>query len=437
MTLQKFKDKMNHVSTLKTKEDMKELFGQYDLTFNEKANLAELKATFISHITDLFTKAQAHDEIKASMSDKAQLQTQAEQIIKSATELDEKLATLTQEERDAYVDHLNESMGLGEYFEKAFPQFRSAKETRSAIVVADDLPASKIITNLPVRVITQAIYSEIATYPMGHLITTEQIRNGIKDVFYNDFNDADNKSGFSDVVIGDYNPASAPVFKDTYQVDTEIHAEYPILDSVLNDVALTPAFFVELINNYVWNIAKPIAKAIYKRFIAFIDTDANYDFTKALGSADIKENSKELYEKLASLNTTGRDHLKATFGGKKLEFRLPTGDATLILNSKFSSKYKYDLVAGTFQYGEIKLQAKEILVFDFAILKGYAPDPSTSTLEDTEVVIYQDGVYQEMIHYDASKQVETPKLKSVFHRYMRIGNFKRKNRFMGKFTKNV
>lgn len=432
--LQKLNEDIIKVSLLTKKEELISAMQNYDLKVKEEFTIADMKEILIRHIqTEI-----AQLEIQANTQDEQRLAHQAEKILADATHLQESFKKMTTEERDAYVQVLAETNPeLAKAFDSHFPNFRKASDFTRASQPATDLPASAIITGLPVRLVEQVIISQVEDYPLADQISIEMVRNGMKEVFYNDFNATDNESGFGDVKIGDYNPALSPVFKDTYNVDTEIHKGMPILDSVLNDIMINPASFVALINNVVFGIAKPISHKIFTEFVNYLDTDANYDESSATTGTDAKGKAKELLNKLYQLGQTSRGHLKATFGGKKLEHRLPSNRATIILNTKWATDYKYDLSSMTFQLGEITLPVKSIKIVDFEELKEYATDPSASKLDEIELIIAEDKHFNMIGHYQATKVVATTRMKSVMHTYMRYGIFKRKNRYLGKFTKKT
>lgn len=431
--IEKLKTDIVKVSALGL-EDLQKAMVNYGLEFTPEQTDIELRQTLVKHILDSIASLELAD----AMTDDDSVAKQAEQVIAKATELHEHFQEMDVNERASFVDMLQEDTpALAKEFEKHFPNFRSAKDFTRATQPATDLPMSEIITNLPLRVIEQEIISQVEDYPLAQLIPTEFVRNGIKDVFYNDFNDADVESGFGDVVIGDFNPASSPVFKDTFKVDKELHKGFPIMDALLNDIMLNPSGFVALINSVVWNMSKPISNRIYKEFITYLENDANADEKVAITGTDAKTKAKELHLKLISLGQTSRGHLKAQFNGKKLEHRLPSTRATLILNSKYATDYKYDLTAMTFQLGEITIPVKQILVVDFEELKEYSADVANSKLADIEYVIWEDKNFNMIFHYQATKVMNTTRMKSVVHTYMRYGVFKRKNRYLGIFTKKA
>lgn len=379
------------------------------------------------------------DAVKQELTDKDRLEKTAAKMLEDANAHNEVLKGLeSQEEIDAYIESIEDEFGVGvrEELEKVFPKIR---QTRAAIPTANDLPASDIITTLSVRVVEQAIAKVIANYPMMSNVSTEMVRNGLKEIFYQDYTDADSESGFSDVKIGDFNGERPLEFSELIQVDTEIHKSYKILSTMLNDVTVTPGLFVALVNSFTYAIARPIAKKMFERFVAYLEDDTNFDFVKAFASADTTERAKELSNKLTSLNTTSRKHLsqKPDGSSKILEVRVPATEINLILNSKFSTDYNYDLAAKTFQLGKVTYTVKSIEVVDFELVKDYTSDPSTSKFADTEVIMLQDGKYTRLVHYDAAKTIDTPKMFKTYHSYTRVGALARKDKFAGKFKKHA
>lgn len=435
--IQKLQLDLTKINTL-NKDELVKAVQNYGGTVKSTATKAELVLQLVVIITNEIAKIEIADNAGTDMTS-ADIEKEATKILTQAKELHEAFADMTVEERQAYIE--NElTAPLAEYFKSLFPKFGSEREYRKAIATADDAPTSAIIAGLPVRVVEQSVESFVADYNLGNLISMEMVRNGLKELFFNDFNDADSKSGYSDVEIADYNPKGSPVSQKLYQVDTDLHATYPILDKVLNESFLSPALFVSVINSYLWGIAKPIAKALYKRFLTLISDPTQYDFSQAFSADDAKVKAKAVKTKITSLQTVSRNHLKAKLGGTSasplgLEYRLKPSNAILIVNAKYQSDYQFDLSANTFNLGEIVLQVAGIQVVDFALLKEFGFEATFA--DSAEVIVFENGVYKEFTHYDASKVVDTPKLKQVFHRYLRVGNQKLPHKLLGVWTKFV
>ncbi len=301
--------------------------------------------------------------------------------------------------------------------------------------VTTDLPLSDIINNIPVRVVEQKLERMLAKYKIMNIVPMVQVRNGMKQLFYKDFRDADSTSGASDVVIGDYNMGLEPIFQETKRVNKEIHKGFDIIDGVLNDITIDPSLFVSLVNDYALAIAKPIAKALYKIFITFIDDDSNYDEITEFTSADTKERAEQFYQYITSKGTTSRSNLVVKPNGSTLalEYEMESENMILIMNNAYASKYRFDLSANTFQLGEITIPVSQILVFDFAKLAEYSDKGKASTLASKELILYEKGVVEMISQYNANKVVDTPKLKKVSHSYAKVGEFRYKDKFLGAF----
>lgn len=410
--------------TKMTKKQLEDEFKDLDITYDPALKVDEMKTILINRELIQEVKTEMHEE---NLSE-GDLKKRAADILNTAAKHNEVLQGLkTKEERQAYIETLNDDIApeLGEYLLKSFPELNDAP--------ASDLPASQILTNLPIRIVEQMIANILVTYPLMNMAQREVVTNGIKDLFYKDYRDVNNTSGYADVVIGDYNQGVEPTFQETYKVDTEIHKGYDILSSVLNDVTVTVGLFVSLIKDFTMAIARPFAKKMYQRFITFLDTTDSYDEVVTFSANDAKTKAKEVYSKIIELQTVSRENLKKKPDGSAiaLEYNLSTANAHLVINKKYATDYKYDLSAGTFQLGEIVLPVKTIAVLDFDRLSGYSEtNPASNVLKGLDLILVEDGVYQEMIHYSATKQVNTPKLKEVFHRYDRLGNYRRKDKIL-------
>ncbi|MCS5737199.1 hypothetical protein, partial [Herbiconiux daphne] len=109
------------------------------------------------------------------------------------------------------------------------------------------------------------------------------------------------------------------------------------LDTILNDVTISVGLFIALVNDFEFAIVKPFAKRMYQELITWLDSDATSTYDEVVTFADatdINKQAKELKNKLISLSTPSRTHLKqkpvgATTG---LEYQLNLSNAILILD---------------------------------------------------------------------------------------------------------
>lgn len=400
------------------------------------------KAELVEKLFNDYAEKPVQTENKVEALTEEQLEKKSKRILDKATEINELLAgAKTAEEREAILKGIDTELPIMQDLLVAFPNIL---DPASPVETADDLPASRIITSLPVRVVEQAVNSILTEeYELMKYVSQEDVRNGIKQELYGDFRDADETSGFANVSIDDYNQGIEPVFSEVYKVDIEIHKGMDILSAMLNDVAITAGTYVALIQDVVRGIARPFAKRIYQEVINFLDSDAsatgNYDEVVAFTGADTKAKAKEFHKFLISKNTTSRTNLtkKPSGSTKPLEHKVKASNLAIIINADFATDYKYDLTAMTFQLGEIKLPVKSIEVLDFTKLAEYAKTPASSKLKDMEIIGIEDGVIKLIKHYSGTKIVDTPKLKSVIHRYDRFGIYRLKNKILFAFTKKT
>lgn len=398
------------------------------------------KQELVEKLFNDYAKKDPKTEDKLDSLSEKELELKSKRILEKATEINTLLSNAkTQEEREAILKGIDAELPIMQDLLTAFPNILNPA---SPIETASDLPASKIITSLPVRVVEQMVNSILTDeYELMKYVSQEEVRNGILQIFYGDFRDADEVSGFANVSIDDYNQGHEPIFSETYQVDVEIHKGMDILSSMLNDTAITIGTYVALVQDVVRGIARPFAKRIYQEVINFLDSDAsatgNYDEVVEFTGADTKAKAKEFHKFLISKNTTSRTNLtkKPSGSTKALEHKVKATNLAIIINADFATDYKYDLTANTFQLGEIKLPVKSIEVLDFAKLAEYAKTPATSKLKDMEIIGIEDGVIKLFKHYSGTKIVDTPKLKSVIHRYDRFGLCRLKNKILFAFKK--
>lgn len=341
----------------------------------------------------------------------------------------------TEAERKAYITALGNTMGaaMSDEVDSVFANFVTLADTQPST----DLPTSEIITNLSIRLIDQTISNLSVTYPLMNLVVTKVVANGIKEIFYKDYRDSDNVSGYDDVTIADFNQGREPVFSEAYQVNKNIHKGWDVLSSLLNDVTLSLGLFVALIKDYTMAIGRPFAKVMFQRFITFLDTPAVYDEVLTFKGTTAKDKAKEFYKKIVTLSAPSRTHLKKSIRGttKGLETSIPQTQLHVILNVDYAADYKYDLTANTFQLGEITIKVASITVVDFKTITPEYSTEAAHTLDKTEVILFQYGAYNEMIMFSAAKTMNTPKLKTVIHRYDRIGNYRAKDKLIIKYEK--
>lgn len=417
-----------------------EVYAQWKVEESSKEVNAEIKKLksenkeYKSILSDKEKKDAEATQVKA-------LKSQMEDVIKRATKINEEYAALkTEDERRALIKSFEEQIGQTGLVTDNFTLTNSNGEFLPApIPQASDLPVSEIISNLPVRVMEQQLVNTLQNYSLGSLATVTTVRNGLAQIFYGDYADADSKKAYTDVVLADFNGETTPAGTENYSVDTDIHSSYKVLDAMLNDVTISMGLFLSIVSSAVNGYVKPIAKKMYQRIITFLDTQASYDevITFSQG-ADSKKKAKELHNKIFSLQTTSRSHLKKIPNGltKALEYKLQTGNARLILNKDYASNYRYDVTANTFTLGEITYNVKQIIVLDFDLLDEYS-EGSTDFLKGCEVILFEDGVYHEIRHYQGSKQTQTPKLYSIFHYYTRVGNYRRKDKILLAFKNHA
>ncbi len=450
-------------------DDLKQFIKEHGLPVYDKATIDQLRTTAAVYLAmSLKTKAltkqieTAKQEIKDLEEEKTTTTSDLEAAIEKSNELQEQLDNLpestidlTDEEslknhakdliartnefnealeaapdREEFIREVEEQLNLQPgAFQALFPSIFTSDQS-DPVVVNDDLPVSDIFTTLNVRVLNQTIVDLAITYPFMSIVVTKQTTLGVNDIFYKDYTDTDSQAGYDDVTINDFNPGTYKRFKETFKVDTNIHKGYAILNSVLNDIVLTPGLFAALINDFTYAIARPFAKKMFSRFINKIDDDTFYDEVVALPKAtDTDGKIKALKTKLLALSTPSRSHLKklpngATIG---LEYQSTPSNLVLILNSDLAVKYAYDTKANAYNIGQVEVKVGQVIESDLSLIEAYS-DNSTKVLAGYDMILMEKGVYEEYIKYSATTSVNTPKLKTVFHRYDRLGNLRRKDK---------
>ncbi|MCS5737200.1 hypothetical protein, partial [Herbiconiux daphne] len=75
------------------------------------------------------------------------------------------------------------------------------------------------------------------------------------------------------------------------------------------------------------------------------------------------------------------------------------------------------------------MKVGEIVETDMTLLEEYSNVATASqVLKNYKVILIEKGIYNFIMHYSATKQDNTPKLKQVFHRYDRFGSYRHKNK---------
>ncbi len=425
-----------------TKQQLVDIAVKNKVTVDTSANKLSIQLAIINFI--IANPVDGVDEVVVSpietinidtkTSSETDLKNRVKDIITKAHELN---TLIKQHIADGTLETFKESLkeqGLYDYVGKLFDNLDGVKTPEEYDDVIVDLPLSDIITNIPIRVISQQVVETTMQYPLMERVDKQTVRNGVKQWFYKDYRDTDNASGFDDVTISDYNLGREPIFSEVKQVDTEIHKGYDILSTVLNDITLTMGAFIALVNDVIIAIARPFAKKMYARFITFLDQDSNYDEVLTFAGKTTTDKAKEVSVHLTGLSTPSRNNLKVKPNGaaQALEYSTTGKKIYLIMNNKYAANYKYDLTSQLFTLGEVTLEVSGIQTLDFDKLAEYS-EIANGTLKDKQVIILEDKVYFEIVHYSASKVVDTPKLKTVMHRYDRIGNGRRKDKYLGAF----
>ncbi len=305
--------------------------------------------------------------------------------------------------------------------------------------VASDLPPSKVLSTIPIRVVEQMLAKATVNYPLSDKQNIQFWTNGLKQFFYRDYRDMDDRSGYGDVEIGDFNQGNGKGYQETINTTILKGQGYDMLNEVLRDFdVMSVGVWIALITDYNFNVVRPYAKYFYQQAIKFFTTAENFDGTTTFVGTDSKDKAKELWQKLVNLQTPSRTHLTTKLADgtdMKLEYQLKAENTQLIFNKKYASNYRFDLTSGLFQLGEIKLPANQVEIVDFDTVTEY--DATATDLASTEVLLIDKGVYVQGFHFNASTVVVTTRLKSVFNQYIKHSPYKMKNKILWRFKNST
>jgi hypothetical protein len=257
-----------------------------------------------------------------------------------------------------------------EYLEQLANEFNDP-EIKS--LVASDLPLSEVLTNLSIRVVEQIITKTALKYPMMNLLNITNRQNGVFDIFYRDYRDNFVRKGTDNVVIGDFNQGINPIVKETAIADIYTSNGFDQLSSLLNDTMINVGNFATLLGDFGLFIARPLAREMYQMVIKSLNTTENYNELITFADNDTKLKAKEIANKILSIKTPSRTHLKSTISGlpRQLEYNSMDDELVLLISSKYATDYNYDFTANVYQLGEIKINVSAIEVVDFTQFKGY------------------------------------------------------------------
>lgn len=362
-----------------------------------------------------------------AMTEQEKLLLALTKVVENANKIDSHIENLDESEKIEYFKQLGEKDGIN-YNE----------------IMAKGIPntVSEIISGIDTALVEQVILNISMEYPLMNTVKEEKVRNGIKQMFYQDMKQTGNKSGFSPVEIKDYNQGRAPIFSETIKATTEISAGYDILSEMLNDITIKQSLFVALVNDYIYAIARPLAQKNYARLLSMLDNKDNFqqvlEFTKTtdeVKNPQVKINAKELAEFVISAKTPNRKMLtkKPKGATTNLQYKFDPKNAVVIMNRDYATNYTFDLKAGTFNMGEVSMPFGDIIVLDFDILNDSIDGTSTNFLKDSEVLIIEKDAFWDIVHFTGSKTIDTPKLKMVRNEYTRRTMFLKKTALTVRF----
>lgn len=364
------------------------------------------------------------EEIILEDLDEDTLSKRTKLIKQNAENLQEQLDTMSNEEKEIFLEETAQQLGL--------------RADQLKIGPNDNM--SDIFKDLSVFVIDQQVKSKGVTYYGNDLVSLRQVPNGVAYKNYNDYTDADELRGDSDVAISDFNMGRNIATGEIFYATKHIHKGYDIMDNMLNDVTKTTALFIELLKDIQKNVALPIAKRIYQYKLQAIASPFGelnkdgIDITSIAPDLEFKAPTlKGVIEKLGvwfkGLKYASRTHTpNAKWKPDKFtnDIEINVSNPKIIAPIEFEEDIKFNVNAGTFQLKEIDALTSTINYFDFkktfeeyGKVKGLANDREKEIFD--LFVMSDDNPVGIIQHYAGSKLTDTPKLKKVLNNYVRLG----------------
>lgn len=320
---------------------------------------------------------------------------------------------------------------------------------------------SEIFTQASIFLVEQDVKRNSVNYPFMDLVPHRLVQNGVYQVRYDDYLDAEyQKFGTGDVVIEDWNPDSNILAEEVYRANMPLNKGFRIYMVLLNDIYKYPALFISIMQDIQNNISRPIAKEYYRqtlrilanRSIALTGTATAYDplaeITKQTADetwtvADIKQLIVRLQSYAKSLVAPSRKHMPTDWvpNGltEPLEMQINRAVLNLIMPTDLSAYINVETVAQSFN--------KELLDNPFQVIEmpydktfeeyGKVTDMYTNLIDNTtdenltfRFILLQTGALQIIKHYTGTRYQETPRLFNVIQHYERWGFAADKSKFI-------
>lgn len=309
---------------------------------------------------------------------------------------------------------------------------------------------SDIFNKFSIFLVTQRVQRNIPDLLKALPIPMEfnPVTNGVLADEYTTYGVADFKSGYDDVTISDWSGDKVEDYaRAIFRTTKEIHKSWNIYNDILNDIGKTPEIFWAIINDIAYYVEVPLKKMLYKfalqttinpRFNpeATKDIPATMDLSKVEPDLTIKATDyKDFAYQLKNLLIELQYPSEKTFGSWKPDglknglLYSPEYPRTVIFPKEFDNQYQIRVEAGAFNLGKVSISKElaDIKVVDYG--KTWEEFGGITGLQHTasensakfDLIVYQNGYVEGMLHYQASTMTPTTKLYSVGHWYSRIG----------------
>jgi hypothetical protein len=333
-----------------------------------------------------------------------------------------------------------------QFYDQALESFGIPEDEQKKLYALDPnkWTASDIIQSLGIYVIRQEVKNTSANYDkqIPDWVRVEQVENGAVEYMYHDYFDADENPAYKDVELSDYNQGVNATTYEVYRATKNIHKGYDILDVRLNDIARNSSIFLAIMGDLQFNIARPIAKVIFRYKLQLI---ANPFTDLEMGGIDVSDvpaditiNATDYLDFITQLNIlsgAGGELYYTSRNRDEREEWKPDGfengqEITLDLDSTeimIPVEIYRDVVGnkdilGAYQLDKLELPTWRPFSYDKTFKEYGLVTGINNSKENFDMFIKSGNALNLIVHYNLTKDIDTPVGKRVVNTYTRLGS---------------
>lgn len=366
-----------------------------------------------------------------------------DKVIADTKAIEAELAKLSETDKVAFLRAAFDKYGINADGQKILMAEMAAIK-QNAIVGGDlKLPQSQFWDKLGWLPIVQMLYRIDATYPLSNLFPIKEVKNGTELIFYNDFKDADDLPAYKlpDDYVGKlYNADESISVEEQWSVYQDIHKGLKMPSIMLNDFTSNEAIFLSLMSNIAYQVARPIAKVLYKKRLQLVQDASQIkeklDWTGITTDYTIEKSDeyqtltelKNLFDTLSQVSRNLPDRWRPNGLTQNLEIALNMSDYVAVVPNDFKNMLDVEMKSGRFNEKYLNVMP-EILALNFKSSFGdyIGATNIKDSRTDMQIFLVPKAKHHIIQQYDGSRAQPLLTFHDVIHRYMRIGHDFNKN----------